>query len=271
VAELGACVDGKPKLVAVTDGATDADCLTGGGTIDVPCFCLDGAWEAGGTGAQGPQGPAGPQGPPGATGPEGPQGLPGADGATGPTGPAGPIAGSDTQVIFNDLGSAAGDADLIWNKTTNMLTLGSGTGALRFSTWYRPNGGGGVSLDNNQNLSGIGTVVASGLQMSSSNARVSDQEFLAAANWRFSFSSGNWDSSSRDVGFKRSAPGIISIDNGTTGGAGAFRLPPLVSPPCSCGSASCEGTFYTDSSHALCYCGNGTWHNQTPLDGGSCS
>lgn len=34
-------------------------------------------------------------------------------------------AGSDTQVQFNDGGNFGGDADFIWNKTTNTLTLGS--------------------------------------------------------------------------------------------------------------------------------------------------
>lgn len=93
-------------------------------------------------GAQGPQGPigltgpAGPEGPMGAiglTGPQGPQGDVGATGPAGPqgpqgdvgaTGPAGPVAGSDTQIIFNDGGVAAGDADLIWDKTTNELRIG---------------------------------------------------------------------------------------------------------------------------------------------------
>lgn len=35
------------------------------------------------------------------------------------------IGGSNTQVQFNDSGSFGGDADFVWNKTTNILTLGS--------------------------------------------------------------------------------------------------------------------------------------------------
>lgn len=36
-------------------------------------------------------------------------------------------AGSDTQLQFNDAGTAAGTAGLTWNKTTNTLTVASGT------------------------------------------------------------------------------------------------------------------------------------------------
>jgi len=89
--------------------------------------------NTGPTGPQGATGPTGPQGPTGATGPTGPQGPQGTTGATGPTGPqgiqgptgpTGPIAGSNTQVIFNDGGSAGADAGLTYNKTTDALTVG---------------------------------------------------------------------------------------------------------------------------------------------------
>lgn len=49
-------------------------------------------------------------------------GATGSTGSTGATGPAGPVAGSTTQVIFNDAGAAAGDADLTWDKTNNYLS-----------------------------------------------------------------------------------------------------------------------------------------------------
>jgi len=39
--------------------------------------------------------------------------------------------GSDTQIQFNDGGSFGGDADLVWNKTTNALTI---TGSLNATT-----------------------------------------------------------------------------------------------------------------------------------------
>lgn len=72
--------------------------------------------ETGPTGPTGPQGPAGSNGPSGATGPTG---------LTGATGPAGPIAGTDTQVAFNDAGTAAGDAGLLYTKATDTLTVGT--------------------------------------------------------------------------------------------------------------------------------------------------
>lgn len=50
-------------------------------------------------------------------------GATGATGAAGATGPAGPVAGSDTQVIFNNAGAAAGSGNLTWNNATNQLTV----------------------------------------------------------------------------------------------------------------------------------------------------
>jgi hypothetical protein len=82
---------------------------------------------AGATGLQGPIGFTGPAGPQGATGLQGPIGLTGpvgpagAAGAAGATGPAGPVGGSDTQIIFNNAGAAAGSANLTWNNGLNQL------------------------------------------------------------------------------------------------------------------------------------------------------
>lgn len=73
--------------------------------------------DVGATGAVGSVGPQGPQGNTGATG---------ATGSTGPAGPSGPVAGSDTQVIFNDGGAATGDAGLTYSKVTDVATLAGG-------------------------------------------------------------------------------------------------------------------------------------------------
>ena len=84
----------------------------------------------GATGPMGPQGPAGNDGADGATGPQGPAGNDGADGATGPQGPqgpAGPIAGSDKQINFNDGGNAGADAELVYDKTSNHMAIGTAT------------------------------------------------------------------------------------------------------------------------------------------------
>jgi len=72
----------------------------------------------GSVGPTGPDGPPGPTGPTGSTGPIGPTGPNGPTGPTGPTGPPGPIAGSTTQVIYNNGGVAAGSANLTFNGTT---------------------------------------------------------------------------------------------------------------------------------------------------------
>jgi hypothetical protein len=52
---------------------------------------------------------------------------------------------------------------------------------------------------------------------------------------------------------------------------GNLRLVPLASPPVICGGANTEGVYYTDTSHAFCYCNGTSWTNLTPADGGSCS
>ena len=80
------------------------------------------------TGPQGPQGVAGAQGPQGITGPQGVAGAQGPQGVTGPQGPTGPVAGSNTQIIYNSSGSAAGSANLTFDGT-NLATTGSATAA----------------------------------------------------------------------------------------------------------------------------------------------
>jgi hypothetical protein len=89
----------------------------------------------GATGVQGPvgvTGATGVQGVVGVTGATGVQGVVGVSGATGATGPIGvtgatgatpAVGGSDTQVLFNDGGAIGGDAGLVYNKTTNKLTV----------------------------------------------------------------------------------------------------------------------------------------------------
>lgn len=98
----------------------------------------------GDTAMRGPIGPQGPQGPQGVAGPQGPQGP---QGVTGPQGPTGPVAGSDTQVIFNDGGSVGASANLTFAKTTSTLTANTlvaannvayanTTGVVKVITYY---------------------------------------------------------------------------------------------------------------------------------------
>ncbi len=73
----------------------------------------------GATGAQGIQGDIGP------TGAQGIQGVDGITGAQGIQGVTGPIAGSNMQINFNDNGIAGADAELIYNKTSNHMAIGT--------------------------------------------------------------------------------------------------------------------------------------------------
>jgi len=110
------------------------------------------------TGATGPQGPTGPAGADGATGPQGPTGATGATGPQGASGPqgdpgegvpvggttgqvlakssntdfdtewvdqtgGGSVAGSDTQLQFNDGGVAGADENLVFNKISDSLGI----------------------------------------------------------------------------------------------------------------------------------------------------
>jgi hypothetical protein len=59
-ANLGTCVDDKPRQAFVTNGASSTDCSAGGGTTEVLCCCANGAWAACGSGGGGaPTGAAG--------------------------------------------------------------------------------------------------------------------------------------------------------------------------------------------------------------------
>ena len=52
------------------------------------------------------------------------------------TGGGGSPGGSDTQVQFNDGGSFGGDADMVWNKTTNVLTVNGTVSGSSLQTTY---------------------------------------------------------------------------------------------------------------------------------------
>ncbi len=85
------------------------------------------AGAQGATGLMGPQGATGPMGPQGDTGIEGLQGDTGPmgfQGDTGPAGPTGPVAGVDSQLIYNNAGSAAG-AEIYYDDATGYLGVGA--------------------------------------------------------------------------------------------------------------------------------------------------
>ena len=79
-------------------------------------------------GIEGEQGTQGLQGIKGEQGTQGLQGLKGEQGTQGLQGLTGPIAGSNTQIIFNDSGVSGASADLTFNKTNKTLTVGLGVG-----------------------------------------------------------------------------------------------------------------------------------------------
>ena len=131
--------------VAGTNGATGATGIAGsngsnGSTGATGYVGTTGATGATGvvgtTGATGATGYVGTTGATGATGTIGSTGATGATGylgATGATGATGPIAGSNTQIIFNDSNSPNGSANLTFNKSTNVLTVNGNISTTNFT------------------------------------------------------------------------------------------------------------------------------------------
>ncbi len=82
--------------------------------------------------------------------------LTGPTGATGATGPAGPVAGSDTQVIFNNAGAAGASSNLTWNDGTSTLNV---TGKTITNTLNLTSAAGSgtryLTTDNNGDISAV--------------------------------------------------------------------------------------------------------------------
>ena len=129
-------------------------------------------------GIDGATGATGTAGADGATGSTGPAGLDGATGATGETGATGPVAGSNTEIIFNDSGTASGDVNLTWHKTSNTLSV---IGTVDTYALYADAGGaniqGDVLINANSNVTGnasFGNVFANSGSMSAYNFIATD-------------------------------------------------------------------------------------------------
>ena len=75
------------------------------------------------SGFSGRSGFSGTNGGVGATGATGTSGFSGFSGTSGFSGLTGPIAGSNTQIVFNDSGVANGSSNLTFNKATSLLTV----------------------------------------------------------------------------------------------------------------------------------------------------
>lgn len=78
--------------------------------------------EKGEKGDKGDQGNEGPQGAPGLKGEKGDKGDPGLQG---PQGPPGLVEGDNRQVIFNDNGDTGADAEFVFDKTSNHVSIGT--------------------------------------------------------------------------------------------------------------------------------------------------
>ncbi len=74
----------------------------------------------------------------------------------GPTGPAGPVAGSNQQIIYNNNGTSAGSANLLWDEAGSTLTT-NGTTVTNNERINSMAGGGVryVTTDNNGSLSAV--------------------------------------------------------------------------------------------------------------------
>lgn len=197
---------------------------------------------------------------------------------TGSTSPG----GSTTQVQFNDSGVFGGDSDFLWNKTNNDLSLASDTHILLGSSiglevqsvsggsvLEATNASTGTSSFHASNLIATGAIY---LDMKGAGADTGDgwnwavgtSGIFSGSTWKVNWTNTTEGDGTVDTSVSRSAAAVVKLTD-------ALALTPRTSPPITCGGAGSEGTIYTDTSHALCYCGNGTWTNLTPLDGGSCS
>jgi hypothetical protein len=128
------------------NGGTDYSIAGTSELLSVP-YALYAA-NGGVTGPQGPQGEKGDPGDPGVPGEkgdkgdmgdpgnEGPQGAPGMKGdkgdkgdpgIQGPQGPAGLVEGDNRQIIFNDNGDTGADQELLFDKTSNHMAIGTPT------------------------------------------------------------------------------------------------------------------------------------------------
>lgn len=136
---------------------------------------------AGATGPQGPQGAqgaTGPQGAQGSTGPTGPQGAQGAQGpqgaqgATGPQGSTPAIAGSNTQIQFNNSGSLGASSSLVWNSTG--LGVGTSSPAGKLHVVGEKNAWSEVVAANTTSSQSYGTRIQAGTNSSDFSFLVRD-------------------------------------------------------------------------------------------------
>lgn len=132
--------------------------------------------------------------------------------------------GSDTQVQFNDGGAFGGDAGLVFNKTTNVLTV---AGGVRVPT----------SPDNASPTFSNDSTTTNGLGFTNSGefltwmtgtypfAAFDNSGFRISHVARIGFCSDYVTIAGPDLGLLRKSAGVLAITNGTSTGAGALSVP----------------------------------------------
>lgn len=206
-----------------------------------------------------PRGDTGATGADGSTGAQGPQGATGETGATGPTGPAGPVAGSTTQVIFNDAGVAAGDADLTWDKTNNLLKLGGGP-QIR-------NSGGALEVRNSSNTDyeALAASFFAAVSAGSYNAKMTNTAIVLGAQGKLTYSNlgGLGGVNTGDVAVERATSSIIKVTDGGSGQGSAqlakviTYVQPLTIADNGNGGTRATGTLTPATSYSLITCNDG--------------
>lgn len=178
-----------------------------------------------------------------------------------------PPGGFDTQVQYNNGGVFGGDTGMIYNASTDLLTIAGSVQA------------GNVKMESNSvsavtgnlNIVGVGHVNVSSTGGYGYYFRV---DMTGVETSQIGMTSGNKIMFGINTMTLYSAPDIVALQLSSTGVhkfSDALALTPRSSPSVTCGAANTEGVIYTDTSHALCYCNGTAWTNLTPGDGGSCS
>lgn len=183
--------------------------------------------------------------------------------------------GSDTQVQFNDGGAFGGDANFVWNKTNNSLSLLGSAGtavmlidtpaasflpAIRLrdsgSTRYRSDitisNTGGLTFNSYDDTGGVYMpIIIDGNSLkfrvdTNESVLIRSAEFNLHDTMRLGFGT---NISSPDTGISRNAAGIIEINNGTVGQYRDLLVRNLtVSGTCTgCGGGGADDTAFASS------------------------
>lgn len=143
-------------------------------------------------------------------------GTVGPTGPTGTTGPTGPIGGSNTQVIYNSSGSAAGSANFTWTNSTNTLAVGGATSSA-FNLVNRTELNGGA-FNNNQELVGNITTGVNSITISS-GTNIQRFRVTPTGTYTVNVSSSGWEENLYNQNYFgcQTITALIQCMNGKTG------------------------------------------------------